>query len=290
MVFPAPGRPRRPIWSVVVTLLAVSTGLARSSDADFFEKSVRPVLVERCVSCHGPKAQKGGLRLDSREAALAGGNEGVVIVPGKPADSRLVAAVKHVGELKMPAKKLADAEIAALEKWVVLGAPWPAGHTLLLPEKVAERAADHWAFRPVVRPKVPANGAGNPVDAFLQAKLAEHKLSPSPAADKRTLIRRLSFDLIGLPPTPAEVAAFVEDKSPDAYAKLVDRLLASPHYGERWGRHWLDVARYADNKGYVFFEEKDYPWAWTYRDYVIGAFNRDLPFDRFVLEQLAADL
>ncbi len=148
---------------------------------------------------------------------------------------------------------------------------------------------EHWSFRPVVRPPVPVNGADNPVDAFLRAKLAEKDLKPSAEADRRTLIRRLTFDLIGLPPTPEEVHAFESDPSPDAYTKLVDRLLASPHYGERWGRHWLDVARYADNKGYVFFEDKNYPWAWTYRDYVIDAFNRDLPFDRFVLEQLAAD-
>jgi hypothetical protein len=171
----------------------------------------------------------------------------------------------------------------------MLGALWPAGVMLLPPARAETPVADHWAFRPVVRPKVPANGAGHPVDAFLQARLAERNLKPSQEADRRTLIRRLTFDLIGLPPTPEEAAAFESDRSADAYAKLVDRLLASPHYGERWGRHWLDVARYADNKGYVFFEDKNYPWAWTYRDYVINAFNRDLPFDRFVLEQLAAD-
>ena len=159
----------------------------------------------------------------------------------------------------------------------------------LVTAKVEAQTSDHWSFRPVVRPKVPANGAGTPVDAFLRVKLAEKKLKHSAEADRRTLIRRLTFDLIGLPPTPEEVAAFESDQSADAYEKLVDRLLASPHYGERWGRHWLDVARYADNKGYVFFEDKNYSWAWTYRDYVIDTFNRDLPFDRFVLEQLAAD-
>ena len=263
---------------------------AEPTGDEFFERSVRPVLVERCVACHGPTAQKGGLRLDSRGAALKGGSDGPVLVPGKPAESRLITAVKHIGELKMPPDgKLPATDSAALEKWVALGAPWPAKVTLLPPAKVEAQASEHWAFRPVTRPKVPGDGSGSPVDAFIRAKLAEKKLKPSAEADRRTQIRRLSFDLVGLPPTPEEAAAFETDSSPDAYGKLVDRLLASPRYGERWGRHWLDVARYADNKGYVFFEEKDYPWAWTYRDYVIDAFNRDLPFDRFVMEQLAAD-
>ncbi len=150
-------------------------------------------------------------------------------------------------------------------------------------------AEEHWAFRPVSRPAVPVGSSTHPVDAFVRAKLAEKKLTPAPEADRRTLLRRLTFDLHGLPPTPAEVAAFLADRAPDAYEKQVDRLLASPRYGERWARHWLDLARYADNKGYVFFEDKDYPWAWTYRDYVIEALNRDLPYDRFLLEQLAAD-
>ena len=274
------------LFPLVLVLLVAGSVSAQTSDDEFFEKSVRPVLVERCVGCHGPKAKKGGLRLDTREGVLAGGDDGVVVVvPGKPAESRLVAAVKHAGKLKMPEKKLPDAEIAALEKWVQLGAPWPAAVKLTPPEK----AADHWAFHPVVKPQVPKSDAANPIDAFIQVKLAEKKLKPSAEADKRTLIRRVSFDLTGLPPTPAELEAFLKDDAKDAYQKMVDRLLTSPRYGERWGRHWLDVARYADNKGYVFFEQKEYPWAWTYRDYVIDAFNRDLPFDRFVLEQLAAD-
>ena len=284
---------RRPLafcWFPLAAILAsTDAGRAEPAGEEFFERSIRPVLVERCVSCHGAKAQKGGLRLDSREGALAGGTDGPVIVVGKPAESRLIAAVKHVGELKMPEKKLTDAEVATLEKWVAMGAPWPAQSTLSPPAKVEVLASTHWSFRPVQRPKIPGNGKDHAVDAFLAAKRIEKKLVPSPEADRRTLIRRLSFDLIGLPPTPEEVAAYQADKSADAYDKLVDRLLASPRYGERWGRHWLDVARYADNKGYVFFEEKEYPWAWTYRDYVIGAFNRDLPFDRFVMEQIAAD-
>ena len=276
----------RPVARLSFVAMLLAAGISPADPGEeFFEKAVRPVLVGRCVGCHGPKAKKGGLRLDTREGVLAGGDGGPVVVPGKPAESRLVAAVKHAGDLKMPEKKLPDAEIDALEKWVQLGAPWPAAVKLLSPEKTA----DHWAFKSVTKPPVPKSDATNPIDAFLQAKLTEKKLKPSAEADKRTLLRRLTFDLTGLPPTPAELGAFLKDESKDAYGKVVDRLLASPRYGERWGRHWLDVARYADNKGYVFFEQKEYPWAWTYRDYVIDAFNRDLPFDRFVLEQLAAD-
>jgi hypothetical protein len=278
-----------PRLSLVLMLLAAGSTSAQTTDDEFFEKSVRPVLVERCVGCHGPKAKKGGLRLDTREGVLAGGDDGAVVVPGKPADSRLVAAVKHAGKLKMPEKKLPYAEIAALEKWVQLGAPWPAKVTLTPPEK----AADHWAFGPVRAVAVPGYKyqvpSPNPIDAFIQARLEKAKLTLAPEADKRTLLRRVTFDLTGLPPTPAELEAFLKDDTKDAYEKVVDRLLKSERYGERWGRHWLDVARYADNKGYVFFEQKEYPWAWTYRDYVIDAFNRDVPFDRFVLEQLAAD-
>lgn len=275
------------LWlALLIGLLIPPHAIAAPADDDFFERSIRPILVEHCVKCHGAKTQKGGLRLDSREAVMAGGMDGPVIIPGKPAESRLIAAVKHAGDLKMPEKKLPDAAIAALEEWVKRGAPWPV--STAASGSVAENA-DHWAFRRIVRPDVPAHGMGNAVDGFVQAKLTENKLRLAAEADRRTLIRRLSFDLIGLPPTPEEVAAFEADKSIDAYERLVDRLLASPHYGERWGRHWLDVARYADNKGYVFFEDKNYPWAWTYRDYVIEAFNRDLPFDRFLLEQIAAD-
>ena len=276
------------VLPVALALIPIAARAEDPGDA-FFEKSIRPILVEKCVGCHGPKAEKGGLRLDSREAALLGGTDGVVVVPGKPAESRLLAAVKQTGQLKMPKDgKLSAAEVAALEKWIALGAPWPATIKLLPPKGIEAAGAGHWAFRPVKRPAVPA-GAAHPIDAFVNATLAEKKLAPSPEADRRTRIRRLTFDLHGLPPTPAEVAAFEADTSEDAWEKLIDRLLASPRYGERWARHWLDVARYADNKGYVFFEDKNYPWAWTYRDYVIGAFNKDLPYDRFVVEQLAAD-
>jgi hypothetical protein len=265
------------------------------ADNEFFEKNVRPVLVEKCLSCHSGEKAKGGLRLDTREMMMQGGDGGKVVVSGNAKQSRLIEAVRQTGELKMPQSgKLADREIATLEEWVNRGAPWPAKVSLAAPDLIAKTAAKHWAFQPVRRPDIPEirnpkSEIRNPIDAFILAKLSGHRLSLSPCADKRTLIRRATFDLHGLPPTPEEIDAFLKDDSPEAYEKMLDRLLASPRYGERWGRHWLDVARYADNKGYVFFEGKEYPWAWTYRDYVIGAFNADKPFDRFVTEQLAAD-
>jgi cytochrome c553 len=194
-----------------------------------------------------------------------------------------------------PSGKLSDREIAALEKWIELGVPWPEKVTLVAPSAIAKAAANHWAFKPVVRPEVQSvnntsKTLNNPIDNYVIARLQKEGLKSNPVADRRVLIRRATFDLHGLPPTPEEVEAFVNDPDPGAYPKLIDRLLASPRYGERWGRHWLDLARYADNKGYVFFEGKEYPWAWTYRDYVIESFNADKPFDRFVIEQLAADL
>ncbi len=280
----------------VSILFASSVGAADPTAVEFFEKSVRPVLVEKCLACHGPEKPKGELRLDTREGVLKGGRDGIVVVSGKPKESRLITAIRHTDEdLKMPASKLPDREIAALEKWVELGMPWPEKLTLAAPNAIALAAAKHWAFKPVVRPPVPEirneqSAIHNETDRFVIAKLDAAKLTMSPRADKHTLIRRATFDLHGLPPTPDEVEAFLKDGSPDAYEKLIDRLLASPRYGERWARHWLDVARYADNKGYVFFEGKEYPWAWTYRDYVIDALNADKPFDRFVMEQLAADL
>ncbi len=250
--------------------------------------------MNKCLSCHGAEKSKADLRLDSRDAILKGGGGGSVVVPQRPKESRLLHAVRHTDkDLKMPPSgKLSDPEIAALEKWVEIGLPWPEKLTLATPNAISRAAATHWAFQPVVRPRVPTSrqSTNNPIDNFIQAKLQNEGLKLNPEADRRVLIRRATFDLLGLPPTPEEVEAFVKDPDPEAYPKLIDRLLASPRYGERWGRHWLDVARYADNKGYVFFEGKEYPWAWTYRDYVIDALNADKPFNRFVMEQLAADL
>ncbi|MGE3822434.1 MAG: PSD1 and planctomycete cytochrome C domain-containing protein, partial [Isosphaeraceae bacterium] len=260
--------------------------------ADFFESRVRPVLAQRCLSCHGPREAKAGLRLDSRGALLKGSDAGPVVTPGDPEDSLLIEAVRRAGPLKMPPKHpLEPADVADLEAWVRMGLPWPDGAIAVAPE--VSTASDHWAFRPPGDVPVPATSRGedarSTIDAFILDALRAKGLTPSPEADRRTLIRRVSFDLTGLPPTPEEVAAFEADGRPDAYEALVDRLLASPHHGERWGRHWLDVARYADTKGYVFFQDADFPWAYTYRDWVTRALNEDLAYDRYLIQQLAAD-
>lgn len=257
----------------------------------FFEKTIRPLLSEHCHSCHGPNKQQAGLRLDSRGALLKGGENGPAIKPGLPEASLLIQAVRRKGERKMPPRTpLPPQAVEALTHWVKLGAPWPEKAETVSPPLDWKR---HWAFQPIRAPKVPpvknASWAQTSIDPFILARLEANQLAPSPAADRLTLLRRVTFDLLGLPPTPEEIDAFVKDPAPDAYHKVVERLLASPHYGERWARYWLDVARYADTKGYVFFEEANYPWAWTYRDYVIRAFNEDLPYNQFLLEQLAAD-
>ena len=256
----------------------------------FFETSIRPLLVEKCFKCHGEKKQWGGLRLDSRESLLRGGESGAAIVPGKPDTSLLISAIRQTDDdLRMPQDdKLTERQIAELVRWVEMGAPFP------MKVGAAERTRDpnHWAFQLPAEPPVPTvvNSAWpqSALDQFILAKLEAAGLSPSPQADRRTLIRRVTFDVIGLPPTSEEIDAFLADESPDAFARVVDRLLASPEYGERWGRHWLDVARYADSNG--FDENIAHGNAWKYRDYVVSAFNRDKPFDQFVIEQLAGDL
>jgi mono/diheme cytochrome c family protein len=262
---------------------------------EHFEKRIRPILVEHCQSCHGAKTQRGGLRLDSRAAILAGGDTGPAVVPGHPEKSLLIKAVRHDGREMPPKKKLAPAAIEALTAWVRAGAPWPVGDASKpTVSAISQARKEHWSFRPVQRPALPlvknAANALTPIDRFLLAKLEGKGLTFSPPADKRTLIRRATFDLLGLPPSPEEVDAFVNDASPDAWDKVIDRLLASPRYGERWGRHWLDVARYADTRGYVFTAERRFPYSYTYRDQVIRSFNSDLPYDQFILHQLAADL
>lgn len=255
---------------------------------DFFERSIRPVLSERCIECHGSAVQKSGLRLDSRKAVIEGGKNGAVVIPGNPNASKLISSIKHEGQLKMPRdKKISDIEIKALEKWVTLGLPWPDSIKITLKNPKSE--TEHWSFLPVKKAVPPINEMSHPIDSFIHQKLNKRLIKQSATADKRTLIRRLSIDLIGLPPSISEISAFENDPSSDAYEKVVDRLLASPRYGERWARHWLDIARYADNKGYVFFEDKNYPWAWTYREYVINSLNNDLPYNQFIIEQIAAD-
>jgi hypothetical protein len=271
----------------------------RAEALEFFEKHVRPVLIEKCQGCHGPKKQQAGLRLDSRSALLKGGDGGPVVVPGQPEKSPLIRAIHYKDDLKMPPRNKLDATaVEAITAWVKLGAPWPdtPGISRTGPPTVEEVRRTHWAFQPVGAANRAASSVKDsrwghtPLDAFILARLEARGLSPSPPADRRTLIRRVTFDLLGLPPTPEEIAAFEADKAPDAYPRLIDRLLGSPLYGERWGRHWLDVARYADTKGYVFTEERRFPYSYTYRDYVIRAFNEDLPYDQFITQQLAADL
>ncbi|HVK59891.1 MAG TPA: DUF1549 domain-containing protein, partial [Candidatus Kapabacteria bacterium] len=269
------------------------------AQVEFFENKIRPVLAESCYNCHSQKSEKvkGGLFLDTKDGLLKGGDNGPAIVPGDPDKSLLIKAVRYSDpNLQMPPKdkKLSSEQIADLEAWVKMGAPDPrtaVNQTLAVREG---QKKNHWAFQPIKRPAVPEvskpNWTRNPIDNFVFAKLDENGMKPSARADKRTLIRRATFDLIGLPPTHEEVEAFLADDSERALEVVVDRLLASPQYGERWARHWLDVARYADTKGYVFEEERRYPYSYTYRDYVIRAFNEDLPYNRFIIEQLAADL
>ena len=219
---------------------------------------------------------------------IEGGKNGAVVIPGNPNASKLITSIKHEGQLKMPRdKKLSDIEIKAFEKWVTLGLPWPDIIKITLKNPKSE--TEHWSYLPVKKAVPPINEMSHPIDSFIHQKLNKRLIKQSATADKRTLIRRLSIDLIGLPPSISEISAFENDPSSDAYEKVVDRLLASPRYGERWARHWLDIARYADNKGYVFFEDKNYPWAWTYREYVINSLNNDLPYNQFIIEQIAAD-
>ena len=260
---------------------------------EFFEKQVRPVLVDQCVKCHGPEKQKAELRLDSLAAVLKGADTGPVAIAGQPEKSSLIKSIRHEGEMKMPEKapKLPEPQIAALTEWVKMGMPWPEGDASTAK---ADAAKTHWAFQPVKPVAVPqANSAWvkGPIDAFVLDRLNAEKLQPSPIADKQTLLRRAAFVLTGLPPSEHEEDAFQKDTAPDAWARAVDRLLASPRYGERWGRYWLDVARYADHRGYLAGNDsREYPFAWTYRDWVIRSFNDDLPYDQFLTRQLAADI
>lgn len=270
---------------------------AHADDFDYFEQHVRPILVERCYSCHGDglSSVQGEFFIVSREGALKGGKSGKPgIVPGDPEASRIVEAIRYQNpDLQMPPKKkLEDAEIDVIVNWIAMGAPDP--RTDSAPKPTAP-GAKLWALQPVTDPVVPEvqNKAWvkSPVDAFVLSRLEEKGLSPAPPVDKRALIRRATYDLTGLPPTPDEVDAFLADGSPDAFATVIDRLLASPHYGERWGRHWLDVARYADTKGYVYSDREIWRFmhSYVYRDWVVKALNEDMPYDRFLLLQFAAD-
>ena len=293
--------------SIVLALLAIAApGPSRASQdeptpeaARFFESNVRPVLVERCQKCHGAEKAKSELRLDSRAAAMEGGLSGPAVVPGDVEESLLVIALGHDDFIKMPPDgKLPDDQVADLTRWVEMGAPWPgsvgdsAEAAAIVDEPyISETDRAHWAFQPVERPKVPPtvdNAWGrNPIDAFILAHLEANGLTPNPPAGPVALVRRVYQDLTGLPPSPEQIDEYLADDAPDAYERLVDRLLASPRYGERWGRHWLDLVRYAETNSYERDNPK--PHAWRYRDYVIESLNRDKPYDRFVREQLAGD-
>jgi hypothetical protein len=271
-------------------------GATRAADAVDFEAQVAPILTMRCLECHNDATAAASLVLTRAESALRGGESGEAIVAGEPEESLLL---EKVVEGEMPPKrqgrsqKLSEPEIAVLRTWIASGAPWPAGRTIDRDERTTSVRAgrDWWSLRPVKRPDVPAtrrpDWAENPIDAFLLARMEAEGMKPAPQADRRTLIRRASFDLLGLPPTADEVEAFALDEAPDAYEKLIARLLDSPHFGERWARHWLDLARFAETSGYERDQEK--PGAWKYRDWVVRSLNEDKPYDRFIVEQLAGD-
>lgn len=291
------------IIGTTISLMSASCGAAEESTVDpehvrFFESEIRPLLAEHCWKCHGEKSQKGGARLDSMAALLQGGDSGAAVVPGKPDESLLIEAVRYEGYEMPPSGPLSNDEVEALETWVRLGAPWPGAR----PEDMRLRQTDNvdpfsetdrawWAIAAIEEPPVPteygSDWAVNAIDHFVARAMRKHDVTPAPPASKQALIRRLCFDLTGLPPTAKQIETFLEDDSPRAYEALVDRLLDSPEYGERFARHWLDLARYADSDGY----RADFtrPHAWRYRDYVIEAFNDDKPYDRFIKEQLAGD-
>jgi hypothetical protein len=279
---------------LIAALCLVSGAQAEQPRRDVdshFDRAVAPLLKRSCLGCHSGSKPKGGLDLTRRSSALAGGKHGPAIVPGET-DGSLVW--KRVAAAEMPPKKpLSQSDRAVLEEWIATGATW--GRDLSVPAgNVAQKqdGSNWWSLQPLRRPEVPSQAGSpwlrNPIDHFVLAKLIEKGLQPSPEADRRTLIRRLYFDLVGLPPSPEEVRAFLDDREPQPYERLVDRLLASPHYGERWARHWLDVVHYGETHGY----DKDKPRenAWPYRDYVIRALNDDKPYGRFVQEQIAGDV
>ncbi len=254
----------------------------------FFESEVRPTLHTRCAQCHNDELRTSGLSVASRQSLLEGGNRGAAVSLERPAESLILSALRHASGLKMPADgRLSDRKVAAIERWIELGAPWPE----VTASATAGRVARHWSFEPVARPETPpvanTDWVRNPLDRFVISRLEEAGLEPSPEAPGATLAKRAHLDLTGLPPSPEDVRDFLADTDPGAYERMVDRLLDSPRYGERWGRHWLDIARYADSNGY----NNDAPRKiWMYRDWIIDALNRDLPFDQFVIEQLAGDL
>jgi hypothetical protein len=282
--------------SLLISLASLMASAEEPEGQNFFRDKIEPVLKAECYGCHSEQAKKiqGGLRLDSQAALRDGGESGAAIVPGNSGESLLIQALRHEGGLAMPPKKarLADATIADFAKWIDLGAPDPRADNAADSEAARMKSArEHWPFLPVQSPAPPAaqneSWVQSPVDAFILAKLELRHWQPAPPASRADLLRRVTFDLIGLPPTPAELTDFLDDKSPDAYERVVDRLLASPQYAERWAQHWLDVVRFAETEGYEY--DRHVPGAWRFRDYVIDSFNVDKPFDRFLVEQIAGD-
>ncbi|MCA9006782.1 MAG: DUF1549 domain-containing protein, partial [Planctomycetaceae bacterium] len=260
-----------------------------SEQLEFFEKSIRPLLAEHCYACHSGQAKRleGGLRLDARSLLLKGGDSGPAAELKKPHDSLLMQAVRYESYEMPPDTRLKPEQIAALSRWVEMGLPWPdekipAASDTTQEFDLPKRKQEHWAWQPLKRVKPPTvqqkHATTHPVDQFILAKLEEKQLHPSSPADKRTILRRLCFDLTGLPPTPEQIQHYLNDSSPAATEKMVDQLLASPRFGERWARHWLDLMRYAESRGHEF--DNDAPNAYQYRDYVIRALNTDLPYDQ----------
>lgn len=298
--------------SVLLLMLLASGSAALATDPadkqdEFFEKQIRPLLVEHCLECHSDKKPQGGLRLTSRELFLKGGESGSIVVPGKPAESVIIRAVAYLDEPKMPPKgKLLEKDIATLRQWVQMGAAWPASASLVSRAEGAEgqggfrispRQQAWWSFQPIRRtvPSAAVNHdwSNNEVDQFIAAKLHDLKIGPSASADRRTWLRRVTYDLTGLPPTPEDIDEFLADVSEDAFERVVDRLLASPAHGQHWARHWLDVVRYADyHDGDAKARDTicEPLQAWRYRDWVVNSFNRDLPFDQFIIHQIAGDV
>ncbi|HVY72367.1 MAG TPA: DUF1549 domain-containing protein, partial [Verrucomicrobiae bacterium] len=300
MIHASPSKIAARLAQALLAVVSLARAGAATGEAEFFESRIRPVLVERCYKCHSAESDKlkGGLRVDTREGLLKGGESGKpAVTPGDPGHSLLIEAIRYMNDdLQMPPKeRLTAAQVEDFVTWVRQGAIDPRIPIAAPVARTKPDASKHWAFQPVRNPAPPAvhnqRWPKTPIDRFILATLETKGITPSPPADRRTLIRRATYDLTGLPPAATEVEDFVNDRSRDAFAKVVDRLLSSPRYGERWGRHWLDVARYADTKGYVYSdrEESRFVQSAAYRDWVIKSFNDDLPYDRFLRLQLAAD-
>jgi len=285
------------LWLTPCAALADDAVLPSLEEVKFFEGQVKPILQKHCLKCHGRgDSIKGGLRLTSRAGLLKGGETGLAVSLAEPNESLLLQAVNYQGYEMPPGGKLPQPLIDVLTKWIKMGVPWPPGESIVEgdlggPPQVNEVTRNHWSFQPVERPQLPsvqrADWIRAPIDRFVLAKLETAGLEPALPADKPALLRRATYDLTGLPPRPEELVAFLADDSPEAFSRVIDRLLDSPHYGERWARHWLDLVRYAESNSYERDGTK--PFVWRYRDYVIRSFNDDKPYDQFMLEQMAGD-